>query len=90
MDSAFELYADDEDEFWSMRPDLNAIQNELLNCYYVARREGKRDERCSRETIESSLKECCYETDLAITILQKLDDHYLQLCADKLKKQAKA
>lgn len=89
MDSAFELYADDEDQFWSIRPDLDPIQIELLNCYYMARRESKHDERCSRENIEFSLKDSCYETDLAITILQKLDDHYLKLCADKLKRQTK-
>lgn len=91
MESTYELYEMDGDteEFWKIRPDLDAIQLELLNCYYIARREGKRDDKCSRETIEMSLRECCYETDFAITILQKLDDHYLQLCAEKLKRQAK-
>lgn len=90
MDSTFELYSieGDEAEFWGMRPDLNEMQYDLLGCFYSATRETKHGEKCSLANIEKALRQCCYETDLAIRILQNLDDHYLKLCADKMKRQA--
>lgn len=89
MDSTYELFEIDGDaeEFWSQRPELDEIQTELLNCYYSARREGKNGEKCPLDILERSLKTCWYETDLALRILQQLDDHYLKLCAEKLRKQ---
>jgi hypothetical protein len=91
MESTYELYVmeGNEEEFWRIRPELDESQIELLNCYYITRRDGRRDERCSKESILNALSQCCYETDLAVKILQQLDDHYLHLCAEKLKRQAK-
>jgi hypothetical protein len=90
MDSTYELFEMDgePEEFWRQRPELDDTQAELLNCYYVAIRDSKRGERCPVEAIERALSQCWYESDLALNILQQLDDHYLKLCADKLKRQS--
>lgn len=62
-------------------------QRDLLHCYYKARRDAKSGEKVTAKEFEQALFASSYETDIAVTILQKLDDYYLKLCADKLRKK---
>lgn len=87
MDSAFGLFT--PDEFYAMRPNLDVRQIELLNAFYTARREYKGDEKAKSKSLQEAARFCDYEPDIALMILQKLDDHLLSLIADKLKKAKK-
>lgn len=82
------MFQGDEAEFWESRPTPTDRQRELLHCYYKARRDAKSDSKVTAKEFESYLFGVNYETDIAVTILQKLDDHYLKLCADKLKRKS--
>jgi len=78
------------EEFYELKPDLDDRQRELLSCYYSVRREGESGRPIKAKEIEEKAELINYETDFAVMVLQKIDDHYLKLCADELKRKSKA
>lgn len=87
MDKCFNLFT--PEEFYERKPKLNDRQIQLRNAYYQARRDTANGERVKTRDILQALEAVQYETDLALSILQKVDDHYLKLCADELKRKQK-
>lgn len=60
----------------------------LLDCYYRARRDSSHEGPVKAAVLEEFLANAHYETDIAVGILQKVDDKYLELRAEKLKRQS--
>lgn len=81
-----ELFKMDNEEhlYWEMRPSLTEKQRDLY-CSW-SRRETKQGERVPEVQFIKSLECVNYEIDIAVLILQRLDDHFLTLCADKIKR----
>lgn len=75
--------------FYEARPNLDSRQLDLLNCFYQSRRETARDDKIKASMFESFLQSVNYETDMAIYVLQKLDDYYSSLCLEALKRANK-
>lgn len=75
--------------FYENRPNLDDRQAELLNCYYQARRETDNDKKVKSDLLEHVLQSASYETDIAVHVLQKVDDEYLVLCAEAVKRAQK-
>ena len=84
-----QLFRMDKEEhiYYQMRPNLTERQRDLFSCW--SRREVKQGDRVPEDVLLKSLSCVNYETDIALFILQRLDDHYLTLCADKLKRSEK-
>jgi hypothetical protein len=74
------------DTFFELRPAPTATQRELLAAYYSARRDSGSDERITAATLREYAQSVGYETDIAVSVMQQLDDHYLRLRADKIKR----
>lgn len=66
---------------------LEQHQIEILSAFYRARREATDRERIPYATLTRILATINYETDLAIGIVQSLDDHLLQLINERDKKE---
>ena len=54
--------------------------------YYAARREGGEGVRVKARTLHQFAAPLRYESDLAVRIMQGLDDYYLGLRAEKLRR----
>lgn len=91
MEETYEIYAMDNqvDEFYSLRPELNEYQYNLLDAFYKARRDAQPDCRITAKVIEESLSSVNYEIDIGVSVIQKLDDHYLSKVAEKRRRQLK-
>lgn len=87
MDSAFALFT--AEEFYERRPRLSLRQLQLKSAYYNARRETKEGTRVKSSTLKEFLADVQYEEDIALSLLQKVDDYYLKLYSDQLKRKAK-
>lgn len=74
------------DTFFALRPAPTPTQRELLTAYYSARRDSGGDERVTSAALREYAQAVGYETDIAVSIMQQLDDHYLRLRADKIKR----
>ena len=75
--------------FFAKRPAPTPLQNALLSAYYDARREADAsgpDLRASAATLREYAQSVGYETDIAVGVMQQLDDHYLRLRAEKIKR----
>lgn len=91
MDAAFPLFAADNTlhEYYAMKPNLSEIQVDLLHAFYRARRETNSDQRCKAVELEHHAQTVAIDTDLAVHILQKVDDEYLAIQLEKLKRAQK-
>lgn len=91
MDSTFGLYASTNEQhlFYEMKPEVSARQRELLSALYAARRTIGDAHRASLESLEKAAEMCDYEPDVAQYILTQLDDHYVNLIVEKMKKARK-
>lgn len=91
MDKAFDLFKMDNDleYYYSIKPVLTDTQWQLLDCFYSARRDCAVDSRIKKQELFDAVKSIIYESDIAVNILQKLDDFYLELRAKKIKGQTK-
>ncbi len=80
-----------ESDYYPIKPDpLDARQQELLDGLYRSRREAEPDGRTSRMIIAQNVDNMLFnDTDIAIYAMQKLDDYYLELVAEKLRQDAK-
>ena len=90
MEATLELFQMDgeEDEFYKMRPTLDHRQVELLSCYYSARRDVEFAHRIKEKDLFEFASSLNYETDIAITVLKSVDDHYVSLCVAKQKRES--
>jgi len=92
MDSAFPLFAADNtlDEYYAMKPDLTEIQADLLHAFYRSRRDTNGESRVTAVELERQCATVALDTDIAVHILQKLDDEYAAIQLEKIKRsQAK-
>jgi hypothetical protein len=91
MDSAFPLFAADNtlDEYYAMKPALNEIQVDLLHAFYRARRETNGDERCKAVELEKHAQTIAMDSDIVVHILQKVDDEYMAIQLEKIKRAQK-
>lgn len=91
MDSAFPLFAADNtlDEYYAMKPDLTDIQVDLLHAFYRARRETDSDKKCKAVELERHAATIPMDTDIAVHILQKVDDEYAAIQLEKIKRAQK-
>lgn len=76
------------EEFYSKRPVSTDIQISLLHGYYAARRELSAQETLTNPILERYASTIYYETDLAIWVMQRLDDHYMSLRAEKIRNES--
>lgn len=78
------------DEFWGNRPELTDRQKAVLSCYYQARRDNATppDGRISKSALIEACQQIDYETDLAVLLMQSLDDYYLHLRLEDMKRKA--
>lgn len=56
----------------------------LLSAFYEALREAPQDSRIPYATLERIAGGIAYESDLSISIMQRLDDYFVKLKNDKL------
>lgn len=56
----------------------------LLSAFYEALREAPQDSRIPYATLERIASGIAYESDLSISIMQRLDDYFVKLKNDKL------
>jgi hypothetical protein len=91
MDSAFPLFAADNtlDEYYAMKPDLTEIQVDLLHAFYRARRDTNGDARVTAVELERQCATVAIDADIAVHILQKLDDEYAAIQLEKIKRSQK-
>lgn len=91
MDAAFPLFAADNtlDEYYVMKPDLTPVQVDLLHAFYRARRETNGDQRCKAVELEHHAAAIPLDTDIAVYILQKVDDEYAAIQLEKIKRNQK-
>ena len=91
MDSAFPLFAADNtlDEYYAMKPDLTEIQVDLLHAFYRARRDTNGDARVTAVELERQCANVAIDADIAVHILQKLDDEYAAIQLEKIKRSQK-
>jgi hypothetical protein len=66
--------------------ELTPAQIQLINGFYSGRREAIDRNRIPHKTLEAISAKIQYESDLAVGIMQQLDDHLLDLMAKKDKK----
>lgn len=62
---------------------ITPTQAALLNGFYAGRREAVDRNRIPYSTLERIAVKMMYESDLAITVMQQLDDHLLSLIAER-------
>lgn len=62
---------------------LTATQRELLSGFYQGRREATDDNRIPYATLERIAAIIGYESDLAVSIMQSLDDCRIELLNEK-------
>jgi hypothetical protein len=74
------------DELESMRPKATNQVMELYRIFSMLRRECIDMNRIKSADIETLAKSINYEPDKAIIVIQAADDHFLKLCADKIKR----
>jgi len=91
MDSAFPLFAADDtlDEYYALKPDLSDVQIDLLNAFYRARRDTNSESRITAVELERHAATINLDTDIAVYILQKVDDEYAALQLEKIKRSHK-
>lgn len=92
MDAAFPLFAADNtlDEYYAMKPELTDIQVDLLHAFYRARRETDSDKKCKAVELEHHAATVAIDTDIAVHILQKVDDEYAAIQLEKIKRNQKS
>lgn len=92
MDAAFPLFLADDtlDEYYAIKPDLTEIQVDLLHAFYRARRETDSDKKCKAVELEHHAAAIPLDTDIAVHILQKVDDEYMAIQLEKLKRNQKS
>ena len=66
---------------------VTPTQQSLLNGFYAGRREVQERGRIPYATLERIAARIHYETDLAIGIMQALDDHLIELIAERDKRE---
>lgn len=91
MDSAFPLFAADNtlDEYYAMKPELTDVQVDLLHAFYRARRDTNGDRRVTAVELERHCQALAIDTDIAVHILQKVDDEYAAIQLEKIKRAQK-
>ena len=62
---------------------LERYQIELINAFYSGRREAIERNHIPHATLQRLAAKIGYEPDLAIEIMQQLDDHLIKLICDK-------
>ena len=67
--------------------EITPTQQALLNGFYSGRREAIERNRIPYQALKRISSELMYEEDLAVRILQQLDDHLLCLIADRDKRE---
>jgi len=67
--------------------EITPTQQALLNGFYSGRREAIERNRIPHATLERIAAKIHYETDLAISVMQQLDDHLLGLIAERDKRE---
>ena len=92
MDLAFPLFAQDNtlDEYYAMKPELTDIQVDLLHAFYKARRETNGDSRCKALELLHHVESIALDSDIAVHILQKVDDEYMAIQLEKIKRNQKS
>jgi hypothetical protein len=66
--------------------ELTYTQIELLNGFYAGRREAVGRNRIPHSTLERIASGVGYESDLAVSIFQQLDDYLISLIYEKERK----
>jgi hypothetical protein len=76
-----------EIDYYPNKPqELDRRQQSLLNTFYSLRREAESEAVIKRKYIEEVCESnLFYEVDIASNIIQSIDDHYLNLRAEKMK-----
>lgn len=74
------------EQFEASRPVVKPVIYALYDAFSSLRREAKEMKYIKRKEIEKAVESIYYEQDKAIEIIQKADNHYLALCAAKLKR----
>lgn len=92
MDAAFPLFLADNtlDEYYAMKPELTDIQVDLLHAFYRARRDTNGDARVTAVELERHVATAAIDTDIAVHILQKVDDEYAAIQLEKIKRNQKS
>jgi hypothetical protein len=72
-------------EFYEKKPDPSSVQRELLRAFYSARRDHNPEQKVPSSLLRQHAEPILYETDLAIWIMQKLDDQFMELRIEKIK-----
>jgi hypothetical protein len=67
--------------------ELTYTQIELLNGFYAGRREAVERNRIPYKTLVRLAAKIGYESDLAVEIMQALDDHLLSLICERERKE---
>ena len=79
-----------ETDFYPRKPkQLNHRQRGILNAFYSARREIHHESHIPKMLLTSfanSIQD--YETDLAVMVMQSIDNEYMRLCCDKISRDA--
>lgn len=70
-------------------PNLTEQQSQLLHAYYAARRDTHEELRVSSKDLHEAAETVPYESDIAVMVMQRLDDYYLELRAEKIKQELK-
>lgn len=78
-----------EDEFWKIKPNLSDHDLKIYRLYGICRRETNYGERISKNLIIEECKICDLEEDFVLMAIQKIDEKYIELCVDKMKRESK-
>jgi hypothetical protein len=68
---------------------LTEIQVDLLHAFYRARRDTNGDARVTAVELERQCANVAIDADIAVHILQKLDDEYAAIQLEKIKRSQK-
>jgi hypothetical protein len=74
------------DELEASKPKVSDNVWSLYSVYSQCRRDAEGMNRIKYDDFYAKASVLRYETDMAVSVLQAADDHYLKLCADKLKR----
>ena len=68
--------------------ELTSVQQQILSAFYEARRDAIDRNRIPHATMLRLADTISYESDLAIKVMQQLDDLLIELVNDKIKRDA--
>lgn len=78
------------DEFWRERPEeLKPIYRQLLNVFWSLKREAGCENIIKRRDIIEAVDCLAIEQDIALLLVQKIDDHHRGLYIDEMRKRSK-